>query len=339
MKKGIILFISFCLTAHSWAQITNGSFETFHQLPTSLGGWNAVEHWNNCGSNSAHPDYYHLQGNSVIDLPETPTAIVSPSHGSAIMGLAISGNNNTEKREYLSTQLASPLTIGQKYYLSYRITNGEITSSSLAGLAVNHIGILLSTTAQQQTGNSPISAQPQLTIDSVLYTSKWQRIDFEFIADQPYQFLTFGLFGVDSQHSIVRKEGTNPQVAYYFIDDFILSTIPIPEDPIVEEPQPPYTDPPKAPFFVPNAFTPNGDADNDIFMPVEGYIKHWELEVFTKWGDPVFFSKNPQKGWDGNCKGIPCANGSYIWKISYQAPGENGEISTQVEYGFVNLVK
>jgi len=339
-KFASIVFISL-IAVKGFCQLVNGSFELNSALPATLGAWSVVDGWVNPASSDGTPDYFHSQANSVADLPETPSAIVHPYDGNAVMGLVLSAKQGTNRREYIQTHFESPLVVGQEYFISFRITNGEITPTSLAGLAVNHIGLLFSTNAPVQIGNGFISATPQFVIDTVVFSSKWERVDFNFIADQPYENLTFGLFNGDDSHTISERRGNNPQVAYYFVDDFILSTEQIDDDPVTQNPDdnPVYTDPPNAPFFVPNAFTPNNDGDNDIFIPVAGTIKEWVLEIFTKWGDPVFSSKNSQRGWDGSLAAKPCASGSYIWKITYQVPDENGEVRTAVEFGFVNLVK
>ena len=59
--------------------------------------------------------------------------------------------------------------------------------------------------------------------------------------------------------------------------------------------------------FIPNAFTPNGDNINDEFKPEmleyleEGYL----LEIFDRWGEKVFYTNDPDKGWDGLINGKP----------------------------------
>lgn len=338
MKNIVSILVVTMLVSQGFGQLLNGSFESNSSLPNTLGQWSLVADWSNAGS-TATPDYFHINANVVADLPETPTALVNCFDGDAIMGLAICTKTGANKREYLQTHFSAPLVVGEEYHLSFRITNGERTSTSLSGLGVNHIGALLGTTAAVQNNTDPITATPQFTIDTVLYSNKWERVLFTFVADQAYEYLTIGLFNDDSQHSIIRMEGASPEIAYYFVDDFTLTTEIIDDVPVVVNPEPVYTDPPNAPFFVPNAFTPNGDGDNDVFIPVAGFIKEWSLEIFTKWGDPVFICSPVRKGWDGSCMGNPCANGSYIWKITYEVPDEKGEVRTVVEYGFVNLVK
>lgn len=341
MKKLFSFILVVTLAMQGIGQLVNGSFESYVALPSTLGDWALIDNWNNAGSANSTPDYFHAQANIVADLPETPSAIVEAYDGSAIVGLALCSKVGANRREYLSTYFDQPLVVGQEYHLSFRITNGVRTTTSLAGLAVDNIGVLLSTTATIQTALNPIVANPQFVIDTVLYSQKWERATFSFIADQPYEHLTIGVFNDDNSCSIVHKEGFDAQFAYYFVDDFTLTTEFIVDEPLPNNPDTSivYTDPPVSPVFVPNAFTPNGDGDNDIFIPVAGTVKEWYLEIFTKWGDPVFNTKIATKGWDGNCSGKPCANGNYVWKITYRIPDAENEWRTISEQGVVCLVK
>lgn len=55
--------------------------------------------------------------------------------------------------------------------------------------------------------------------------------------------------------------------------------------------------------FVPNAFSPNGDNENDVLY-VRGHpIKSIEFRVFNRWGEMVFESHDISHGWDGTYKG------------------------------------
>lgn len=69
-------------------------------------------------------------------------------------------------------------------------------------------------------------------------------------------------------------------------------------------------------LYVPNAFTPNDDGINDIFTAVVRGVKEYHLDVFNRWGEFLFSSDDPQKGWDGSFKGKGCENDVYVWKIS-----------------------
>ncbi len=68
----------------------------------------------------------------------------------------------------------------------------------------------------------------------------------------------------------------------------------------------------------PTAFTPNGDGRNDIFRVVNGYnIGVYQLMVFNRWGQKVFESADPQRGWDGSSSGKRADNGVYLWFCTY----------------------
>ncbi len=53
-------------------------------------------------------------------------------------------------------------------------------------------------------------------------------------------------------------------------------------------------------FFVPSAFSPDGDGLNDIFKPVTIFdLAYYELVIFDRMGGVAFESDNPAKGWNG----------------------------------------
>lgn len=55
--------------------------------------------------------------------------------------------------------------------------------------------------------------------------------------------------------------------------------------------------------FIPNAFTPNGDNNNDVLYVRGIYIEKMIFRVFDRWGEMVFESENPANGWDGTFRG------------------------------------
>ncbi len=67
-------------------------------------------------------------------------------------------------------------------------------------------------------------------------------------------------------------------------------------------------------FFVPTAFTPNGDGVNDYFQGYGTFIKDYELVILDRWGIEIFKSTNYDIPWDGkNNKEIQ--NDVYVYKI------------------------
>jgi gliding motility-associated-like protein len=52
-------------------------------------------------------------------------------------------------------------------------------------------------------------------------------------------------------------------------------------------------------FFIPNAFTPDGDGVNDTFTGKGVFINTFEMTIFDRWGNLIFISDDINKGWDG----------------------------------------
>jgi gliding motility-associated-like protein len=69
-----------------------------------------------------------------------------------------------------------------------------------------------------------------------------------------------------------------------------------------------------ADIFVPNAFTPNGDGHNDLLRAIPAGIREFRsFAVYSRWGQQIFQTANPGKGWDGTINGRPQVAGTYIW--------------------------
>ncbi len=75
----------------------------------------------------------------------------------------------------------------------------------------------------------------------------------------------------------------------------------------------------------PNAFTPNGDGLNDIFKILNAYnLVYYRCIIYNRWGQNIFESNDPHKGWDGKVKGFPADIGIYAWVCSYTKAGNTG---------------
>lgn len=67
-------------------------------------------------------------------------------------------------------------------------------------------------------------------------------------------------------------------------------------------------------MYIPNAFTPNGDGNNDTFQPKGLGIKSFTISIFDRWGREIYFNRDG-KGWDGTFKGSIVQDGVYIYTI------------------------
>jgi gliding motility-associated-like protein len=67
-------------------------------------------------------------------------------------------------------------------------------------------------------------------------------------------------------------------------------------------------------FYVPSAFTPNNDNNNEILKPILLGMKSLKyFRVFDRWGKLLFYTSEKGKGWDGTFKGNPQDPGTYVW--------------------------
>lgn len=68
-------------------------------------------------------------------------------------------------------------------------------------------------------------------------------------------------------------------------------------------------------FFIPTAFTPNGDGNNDVFTVYGTGLAKVNLKIFNRWGEKVYDSNNQWSGWDGTYKGALQNPGVYTYHI------------------------
>lgn len=71
-------------------------------------------------------------------------------------------------------------------------------------------------------------------------------------------------------------------------------------------------------FYIPNAFSPNGDGTNDIFKGTGIGIKDYSLMIYDRWGNLVFISNDLEKGWDGtfNNGDQVSLQDVFVWKVN-----------------------
>lgn len=69
---------------------------------------------------------------------------------------------------------------------------------------------------------------------------------------------------------------------------------------------------------IPNAFSPDGDGINDEFRPMVIGATEYELRVFNRWGELMFQTTDPLKGWNGEYLGTPCHKGAYFYTLKYK---------------------
>jgi len=96
---------------------------------------------------------------------------------------------------------------------------------------------------------------------------------------------------------------------------------------------------PSCEMYIPTAFSPNLDNENDVFVPFPTCAMYnYLLQVFDRWGTLVFQTTEPNIGWDGMIQNQKASNGVYIWKINYEVE-EGHRKRVGFEIGEVNLLR
>jgi len=75
-------------------------------------------------------------------------------------------------------------------------------------------------------------------------------------------------------------------------------------------------------IYIPNAFTPNKDGLNDFFGPtISCPISGYEMRIFNRWGNIVFYSDNLQQRWDGSYKATAQDHDLFYYYIQFKDAG------------------
>jgi gliding motility-associated-like protein len=89
--------------------------------------------------------------------------------------------------------------------------------------------------------------------------------------------------------------------------------------------------------YVPSAFTPNGDGLNDIFRAFVGEaVTDFNLLIYNRGGQLVFFGNDKNKGWDGKINGVIQPSQVYVWMIRYKILGD---VNERLLKGTITLVR
>jgi gliding motility-associated-like protein len=72
-------------------------------------------------------------------------------------------------------------------------------------------------------------------------------------------------------------------------------------------------------LYIPNAFSPNGDGNNDLFEVYGRELKTVHMEVFNRWGEKVYDSMgNPYAAWDGKYRGELQPPSVYVFSVEVE---------------------
>lgn len=209
---------------------------------------------------------------------------------------------------------------GKKYCVSFYVSLSNISS-----IASDGIGLYLSndTAFVGTIGTLPYIPQMENGSGNIISdTLNWILLTWQYTSVGDEQYVTIGNFksNLATQYDTVLSNQSD--YAYYYVDD--VSVICCESDGCLD----PH-------FFVPTAFSPNGDNNNDLLHVIGAGIKEFDLSVYDRWGELVFRTTEKNEGWDGTFKGSPLDAAVFVYYFS--ATMDDGSKIT--EKGNITLVR
>jgi gliding motility-associated-like protein len=157
------------------------------------------------------------------------------------------------------------------------------------------------------------------------------RIYYKSRLDAPY-FLLKAIYG-DNDTTFTHANINSIAGCYYVtaIDSFFNESLPSVEVCLDNCPV----------YELPNVFSPDGDGINDYFIPFPyKFVHSIKLDIFNRWGQPVFTTTNPDINWNGmnQFTNQPCNDGVYFYTCTVYEIKLEGYVPRELK-GFVHLFK
>lgn len=90
-------------------------------------------------------------------------------------------------------------------------------------------------------------------------------------------------------------------------------------------------------LYIPNSFSPSKkDGSNDLFIPIGMGLLHesFEMHIFDRWGNEIYYTNDISKGWDGTVKSMIAQQDVYVYKISVK----DRKMRTKIFTGHITLI-
>jgi len=321
-KPFYILFFLFVSLSfgEGWGEVSaqtnliyNGDFELYDTCPTNFSqplnyqintclGWYSPTYGTS--------DYFNSCNTGVVSVPSNIFGYQNAFNGYGYMGLyvndhspiafqCLNGEWSSFYREYIQTKLISTLKADRKYKFIFYISLAD----TVGAYATKNIGALFTKDSIGFNCYKPIIATPQIISENFVTNSiVWTKVEGEFIAEGGEKFLTIGNFSdtLNFENDTLCVRGgdwcvSGDGLSYYYVDGLFLEEIEL---------------------YIPNIFSPNNDAINDLFK-IKGLDSGDNVLIFNRWGIKVYEFSGIHDGWDGrNISGIECSEGVYYYIIT-----------------------
>ena len=203
----------------------NPSFEEYSSCPDSYTIISYSIGWNSYANT---PDYFNICATDLAySVPNNGWGNQNPFDGSAYAGLwAYYYPYSINGREFIGIKLKTPLILGEKYYISFKVS-----LSDLSNCGINKLGclFLLNSINPINVNNNPHIYCLYPIIDK----NNWTTISGSFVADSSYKYIVIGNFFDDFSTDTIVCNGSDNCLSYYFIDDVCVSTDSLTCNPLV----------------------------------------------------------------------------------------------------------
>ena len=239
-----------------------------------------------------------LEGDSIICLGENAQALVTNANPNVSFDYTWTPNDILVSGSNSASVLVNPLS-SQYLYLYAVASNGcEIWDSIY--IQVNSINPGALSAAAIPDSVPPGGATVQL------------------VGIAPNNFTTLWIPESDvlNPNALNTTAFVNSNTTFFFVadDGYCIDTIPVfvktyevfCEDPFI---------------YVPNAFSPNSDGNNDVLYVRGNYIENMIFRVFNRWGELVFESQEQTLGWNGIFKERLCDPDVFTYYLDVNCVG------------------
>lgn len=206
--------------------VPNPSFEDYSTCPIGQNQVSFAIDWFGFGDS---PDYFNsCSGNSDFQVPFNWGGYQQDEWGSGYCAFGaytspIYGASNV--RDFVGVQLNQTLTIGTKYYVSFRVSL-SLSSTIWANCACDSLGVLFSVNQPSWSHGSPLPNFVHVGSVNVVDDSlDWVLVSGAFVSDSAYQYLGIGNFFEDIRtDTLIMESDPNCKFSYYYLDDVCVST-------------------------------------------------------------------------------------------------------------------
>ena len=190
---------------------------------------------------------------------------------------------------------------------------------------------------------SPIGCQTDTTFQSLITVLASPEAGFSFMPDQlsslkpEVQFTDESLRAFSWQWDFGDGQGSNARSPYYIYPDtgmFVVQQVVIHQSGCTDTLLAAIDIVPDIRYFLPNAFTPNGDGTNDTYAGIGIFkgISAFKMSIWNRWGEPMFEAQTPNEAWNGKKNNVGNDQPSGVYLVMVQFKNPRGEAIEMKSY-------